>query len=729
MTSLKHLSAAFWATVVVVVVLVGYPLSFGPACWLTKSGCTTPNDVKSFYLPIWKSYRHLPKPSPRCDFVVGIRRRDIASGILLVRRAWLNVPPASRHLSRAALFSTLPESAHEVGSFGKEPHYLRASDFAKHHLLDYDQRLPRCITTQVLNQGADSMSHGFLHPLVNMSALAALSAVCSAAIAILACGKLAAAEGRVPTIEEHVASPLGMTGLTANGRIYPHKLPTNYHFEYGPTVAYGSQTTAQPLPPRLAAFYRESWDRGLAGWSGGMDGKGLVHLAEGGASQGFVRFTEPSGNDPNHVDGIGTLHLASYFYPATHPSGAGVQAYWGGGDPDLRDARVKIQVRGNKWVPNGSECVWWNTKRQRIALKPHSSLAKGQLGLHRFQPQRFPRLWQVGKGRVPAEEQLPRLDLRSKQSGPGPAQLRLCPINDSLGRLSCDFFHLLAFVDPQKPPEGSIDFDEFELAYRNYSLLLPSNGGKLLSSPADSPDDVATLTDGWRNGAGRMWRSAPQPTAPLEFTYAFADPVTIQTIQIHQHSDWPSRQVEVLVSDDGESWKPLLKKELPENSPAGPNFTFLLERGISAAARQVQVRILSGYKPERWGLGEIEIFGTGAVMQTDDDWYYVNQDITGLESGKTYHFRLIATSSAGTTHGADQAFTLPADSRPHVVTGLATRIRNGSARVEGRLNPLGKKTEFYFEYGPDTNYGQKTSPQYGGLQITPRARLMPRSAD
>jgi hypothetical protein len=33
MTSRKHPSAAFWVTVVVVVALVAYPLSFGPACW------------------------------------------------------------------------------------------------------------------------------------------------------------------------------------------------------------------------------------------------------------------------------------------------------------------------------------------------------------------------------------------------------------------------------------------------------------------------------------------------------------------------------------------------------------------------------------------------------------------------------------------------------------------------------------------------------------------------
>ena len=33
--SSKPPSAAFWATVVVVVALILYPLSFGPACWLT----------------------------------------------------------------------------------------------------------------------------------------------------------------------------------------------------------------------------------------------------------------------------------------------------------------------------------------------------------------------------------------------------------------------------------------------------------------------------------------------------------------------------------------------------------------------------------------------------------------------------------------------------------------------------------------------------------------------
>jgi hypothetical protein len=34
--SRKHSSAAFWASMVVVVALVGYPLSLGPACWIAS---------------------------------------------------------------------------------------------------------------------------------------------------------------------------------------------------------------------------------------------------------------------------------------------------------------------------------------------------------------------------------------------------------------------------------------------------------------------------------------------------------------------------------------------------------------------------------------------------------------------------------------------------------------------------------------------------------------------
>jgi hypothetical protein len=51
-SSPKKPGVAFWATVVVVAVLVGYPLSFGPACWLTDRGVIDAAHSGRLYRPI-----------------------------------------------------------------------------------------------------------------------------------------------------------------------------------------------------------------------------------------------------------------------------------------------------------------------------------------------------------------------------------------------------------------------------------------------------------------------------------------------------------------------------------------------------------------------------------------------------------------------------------------------------------------------------------------------------
>ena len=54
MTDRKKPGVAFWATVVVVVVLVAYPLSFGPACWISsRTGRGAPM-VSAAYQPIFQ---------------------------------------------------------------------------------------------------------------------------------------------------------------------------------------------------------------------------------------------------------------------------------------------------------------------------------------------------------------------------------------------------------------------------------------------------------------------------------------------------------------------------------------------------------------------------------------------------------------------------------------------------------------------------------------------------
>ena len=83
----------------------------------------------------------------------------------------------------------------------------------------------------------------------------------------------------------------------------------------------------------------------------------------------------------------------------------------------------------------------------------------------------------------------------------------------------------------------------------------------------------------------------------------------------------------------------------------------------------------------------------------------VSATLTGLTVGKTYHFRCNGTSTAGTTHGSDATF-LTAQA-PSVTTVAASSITGTGAKLNGKVNPNGRSTTYYFEYGTSTSYGSK----------------------
>jgi hypothetical protein len=82
--------------------------------------------------------------------------------------------------------------------------------------------------------------------------------------------------------------------------------------------------------------------------------------------------------------------------------------------------------------------------------------------------------------------------------------------------------------------------------------------------------------------------------------------------------------------------------------------------------------------------------------------------ITGLTSGTTYHYRLVAQSAGGTSYGGDRTVSTltPAAAR----TGSATKIDESSATVNGVVNPRGQPTTDYFQFGTSTAYGLQTPP-------------------
>src|SRR5204863_4357610 len=92
----------------------------------------------------------------------------------------------------------------------------------------------------------------------------------------------------------------------------------------------------------------------------------------------------------------------------------------------------------------------------------------------------------------------------------------------------------------------------------------------------------------------------------------------------------------------------------------------------------------------------------------------VSTTINGLTPGATYHYRLAATNASGTTQGADAVLTTSGTPAPDAVTGTAGSISSSAAMVTGSVNPNGRPTTWFFEYGTSSSYGSRTASQNGG---------------
>jgi hypothetical protein len=117
--------------------------------------------------------------------------------------------------------------------------------------------------------------------------------------------------------------------------------------------------------------------------------------------------------------------------------------------------------------------------------------------------------------------------------------------------------------------------------------------------------------------------------------------------------------------------------------------------------------------------GETEAYGSKTPEVdggSESELKHFQEQITGLKSATTYHFRIVATNTFGTSWGADMKFTtLPAV--PDLQTEAATNVELSGTKVaatlHGSLAPDGADTHYYFEYGETTAYGS-VSPALPG---------------
>jgi len=108
----------------------------------------------------------------------------------------------------------------------------------------------------------------------------------------------------------------------------------------------------------------------------------------------------------------------------------------------------------------------------------------------------------------------------------------------------------------------------------------------------------------------------------------------------------------------------------------------------------------------RFEFGETTAYGTsvpvaGEGVGSGSEYVQVSQAIEGLQGHTPYHYRIVATNSAGTFPGVDRTFgTTP----PKVTTGTAEDVHASGATLHATVNPEGLETTYYFEYGPASSY-------------------------
>ncbi|HUN77546.1 MAG TPA: fibronectin type III domain-containing protein [Solirubrobacteraceae bacterium] len=94
--------------------------------------------------------------------------------------------------------------------------------------------------------------------------------------------------------------------------------------------------------------------------------------------------------------------------------------------------------------------------------------------------------------------------------------------------------------------------------------------------------------------------------------------------------------------------------------------------------------------------------GSGEVFEG------VSAELNDLEPGTVYHFRVVATNAHGTTFGEDSEFETHGG-KPAATSLPATNIGYTRATLTGSVYGKYITTDYYFEYGTTSDYGQRTT--------------------
>ena len=157
---------------------------------------------------------------------------------------------------------------------------------------------------------------------------------------------------------------------------------------------------------------------------------------------------------------------------------------------------------------------------------------------------------------------------------------------------------------------------------------------------------------------------------------------------------------------------------------APPQATTGAATSVGARSAVVSGKVGAGGEATSWYVeyGATTAYGSRTSAQSAGNGTTpvdVSVQLRGLDTGITYHYRLVATNAAGTARGADLSLTTRGE--PAVLTGPAGQLGPDAANVGGTVDPNGLSTGWWIEYGTSTSYGSRTDTRSAGAGSSPVA--------
>ena len=230
--------------------------------------------------------------------------------------------------------------------------------------------------------------------------------------------------------------------------------------EYKVDRFHSNSESSLSFHPQLNDKYCVSFENGLGKWTS--------HFQYFQKDK-YIRFLLPTCEfiDSNHRNKLGVIQFLLWLWTCPKEIQENT-SFLGNGDPDLRGAKVSVEIRGRDFKPNGAELFWWSQAQRNIEIGDNKDWRRSCWIYKDFPLTRYllDGEWHNVKFTL-VNDETKWLEAGSSSCITDAENYEFWELDNVLGHQNWNGGFILAFVEARNLPAGLIDVRNFELEYHN----------------------------------------------------------------------------------------------------------------------------------------------------------------------------------------------------------------------------------------------------------------------